>query len=238
MPKTFFKNRTTGGVTVMVDAIDHARKNLQRAEKRYGRNGSETLGVCLTLAAMYCVAEDHEKAEPLLKECIASAKNNLPQNATVFFWASGLLAEAYFAMHRIAEAMMVSSQMKPLSRAVNPSAPDPVFESLWHLALSFETERKLESRQQGLVVALMALCWFVSRGLDRRRADAPAQEDLRLHFSSYGIVLDEWNWLIKHAHLTKYDFVGLLSIVLGTADTSPVSAESWMKREPRVHVIR
>jgi tetratricopeptide (TPR) repeat protein len=211
---------------------------LKKTEKQHGQLSRNTLKASLMLAAMYCVAEDYEKAEPLLKRCIATAKNNLLQHANALFWASALLAESYFAMNRIAEAMTVCSQAKPLSRAVDSSAPDPVFEALWHLALSFEAGRKSESREQGLVVALMALCWFVTRGLNGSRADAHAQEDLRLHFSSYGIVLDEWNWLVKHAHLAKCDFVGLLSIVLQNADLSPVSAGSWMDRKPRVHVIR
>lgn len=225
-------------MAVKKDAIEHVCQSLKSAEKNCGQNGRETLGVFLALGAMYCVTDDYEEAEPLLKRYIATAKRYVPQNANGLFWASVLLAEAYFSMSRIEEAMIVSSQAKPLSKAVDPSAPDPVFESLWHLALSFEPERKPESRQQELVVALMALCWFVTRGLARSRAGAHAQEDLRLHFSSYGIVLDEWNWLVKHAHLTKYDFVGLLSIVLQNADISPMSAGSWMDRKPRVHLVR
>lgn len=133
---------------------------------------------------------------------------------------------------------MVSSEAKPLSRAIDPSAPDPVFEALWHLAMSFEAKGDTENRQRGVAIALMALCWSITRGLYRTQWGAQALDYLRLHFSSYGIVLDEWNWLVKHAHLTKYDFIGLLSIVLYNADLSPVSAKSWMKREPRVIEVR
>ncbi len=133
---------------------------------------------------------------------------------------------------------MISSEAKPLSRAFDPSAPDPVFESLWHLAMSFEAKGNTEIRQQGLAVALMALCWSITYGLYRTQWGAQALENLRLHFSSYGIVLNRWNWLVKQARLTKYDFIGLLSIVLHNADPSPVSPESWMKRQPRIIELR
>ena len=199
-----------------------------------GGSFSVSVEASLLLAAMYCVVEDHEKAEPLLKRCIATAKKKLPQNAYALFWATGLLAEAYGAMNRIPEAFLITNEGKSISRTLDHSAPDMMFEALWQLALSLEAKCDAESRQQGLAVALMALCWFVTRGLNRSRADAHRQEDLRLHFSIFGIVLDEWNWLVKHAHLTRYDFVGLLSIVLGNANLSPVGPKSWREREPKV----
>ncbi len=190
------------------------------------------------LGVMYSIVEHYKGAEFLLKKYLMDAKEVSAQNSMALLFASSMLAEAYFGLNRIPEAMMVSSEAKPLSRAVDLSAPDPVFESLWHLAMSFEAKGDTESRQQGLAVALMALCWCITYGLYRTQRGAQALEDLRLHFSSYGIVLDEWNRLVKHAHLTKYDFIGLLSIVLHNADLSPVSVKSWMEKEPRVIEVR
>ncbi len=236
--KTFFVKRTPEGTENTGNTLARVRRRLKKIEKRHGKNGLKVLNAALTLGAMYCVVEDYEKAEPLLKRCIALAKRNLPQNTSALYWAADLLAQAHFRLDHILESMIVSSEAKPLSGAFDPSAPNLVFELLWQLALSFDHKGDPESRKQGLAVALMALCWYVTRGLNRSQADAHGQEDLRLLFSTYGIVLNEWNWLVKHAHLTKYDFIGLLSIVLANADTSPVTGKSWMEREPRVHVVR
>jgi hypothetical protein len=238
MAKTLFAKRTPKGTEVAANTLACALRHLKKTEKRHGQASRKTNEAYLLLAAMYCVVEDYGEAEPLLKKCIATAKNKLPQNADVLFWASSLLAEAYCGLNRILEAMMLTSEMKPLSRSVNPSAPDLVFESLWHLAMSFEAKGDTESRQQGLAVALMALCWSITHGLYRTQWGAQALDHLRLHFSTYGIVLDRWNWLVKHAHLTKYDFIGLLSIVLHNPDPPPVSVKSWMEREPRVIEVR
>lgn len=238
MAKKFLRERTPEVTELTANTLACVRRRLKKTEKRHGALNRKTLKASLLLAAMYCAVEDFEKAEPLLNMCIAIAKNKLSHNADTLFWASNLLAEAYSAMDRIEEAITVLGQMKPFSKAIDPSAPDLVFGSLWHLALSFEAEGKLESRQKGLAVALMALCWSITRGLCRTQWGAQALDHLRLHFSFYGIVLDEWNWLIEHAHLTKYDFIGLLSIVLHNADTAPASGASWMEREPKVHIVR
>ena len=238
MAKTFFVKRTPEGTKVTANTLACALRHLKKTEKRHGQASRKTVEASLLLAAMYCVVEDYEEAEPLLKRCMATAKNRLPQNADALSWANALLAEAYGAMNRIPEAFLIMNEGKSISRILDHSAPDMMFEALWKLALSFEADHDAESRQRGFVAALMALCWFVTRGLNRSRADAHRQEDLRLHFSLDGIVLDEWRWLIKHAHLTRYDFVGLLSIVLHNADLSPVSVQSWIKREPRVIEVR
>ncbi|AFM26045.1 hypothetical protein [Desulfomonile tiedjei] len=43
MAKTFFSKRSVAGMAVMMDTIDHARKDLQRAEKQYGQAAKETV---------------------------------------------------------------------------------------------------------------------------------------------------------------------------------------------------
>lgn len=238
MAKTFLVKRTPVGTKVVDKTLACVDKRLRKTEKRHSRMSRKTLEASLLLATMYSIVDGYEKAEPLLKRCIATAKKKLPQNSNALFWANSLLGEAYGAMKRIPEAFLTMNESKSISSTLDHSAPDMMFDALWQLALSFEAKRDAESRQQGLAVALMALCWFITRGLYRSRADAHGEEDLRLHFSSCGIVLDEWRWLVKHAHLTRYDFIGLLSIVLHNADLSPEPVDSWMERQPRVIEVR
>ena len=188
MAKTFFAKRNSEGTEVTARTLARVGQLSKKTEKRHGQLSRKTLEASLLLAAMYSVVDDYEKAEPLLKRCIATAKKKLPQNSNALFWANSLLGEAYGAMNRIPEAFLIMNEAKSISSTLDHSAPDMVFEALWQLALSFEAKRDAESRQQGLAVALMALCWFVTRGLYRSRADAHREEDLRLHFSTYGIV--------------------------------------------------
>ena len=238
MAKTFYCRRTPEATEVASKTLARVRNHLNKIEKRSDRKGQKTLEVTLLLATMYYIVADYCNAEPLLKKYLMDAKKVSAQNPTAFLWASSMLAMAYSAMNRIPEAVLVMSEAKALTRTIDISVPDPVFQALELQALSFDAEDNLESRQQGLAVAFMALCFSISHGLYRAQWGAQALDHLRLHFSSYGIVLDRWNWLVKHAHLTKYDFIGLLSIVLHNADLTPVSVKSWMKREPRVIEVR
>lgn len=85
---------------------------------------------------------------------------------------------------------------------------------LLELALSLETEGDTAGVQQGFVAALMALCSCMTSGFHRTSSGAQLLERLPSFFKSYGIGGEEWEWTLKHSHLTKYDFVGLLSILL------------------------
>lgn len=238
MAKRFYCRRTPEGTEVANRALARVRKKLNQIEKRTNRKVRKALEDTLLLATMYYIVQDYENAEPLLKGYLIDAKRVSAQNSMAFFCASSLLAMAYSAMNRIPEAVLVMSGAKHLIRTIDTSVPDPVFQALEIRALSFGGEGNRESRQLGLAVALMALCWSITQGLHRTQRGAQALNNLRLHFSTYGIVLDGWNWLVKHGHSMKYDFIGLLSIVLENADISPVSAKSWMKREPRVIEVR
>jgi hypothetical protein len=117
------------------------------------------------------------------------------------------------------------------------SAPDPLLEALLQRAIALEAKGDMESRQRGFVVALLTLSWYVSHGFERSRADAPVQGQLRILAKSCGLGDEEWEWTVKHAHLTRYDFVGLLSILLHHTGLAPrplsVVAKRGSTRTPR-----
>jgi len=238
MSKSFMCKRTPQGTAVVADSLRQVRQRINRAEKHHGPNSSEVLRTCLILAAMYCGIEDYEKAEPLLKRCLEAAKQKPALNQREMLWAASLLGEAYFKLGRIPEALLVTAEAKPFSRGIDLSANDPLLEAFLELAQSIGADGDFEGRLHGFSAALMTLCWCVTHGLHRSRIDAPLVERLRVLFESYGIGDEQWEWMVKHAHLTRYDFVGLVSILLHHTGLVPAQLASGIPRKPRFIEVR
>jgi hypothetical protein len=184
---------------------------------------------------MYRVVEDYEKAKLLLTGYLAGAKAKRTSNPEELFWACFLLAEAYFVMNRIPEALAIICKAKTISRKIDPSTKDPILGALWRLAFSLEVNGDSGCPHMGFAAALMALSWSMTRGLHRSRADAPVLDHLRIYLTSYGIGEEEWKWTVKHAHLTRYDFVGLLSILIHHTNLKTGRVEPMVRQ--RHHVI-
>jgi hypothetical protein len=125
-----------------------------------------------------------------------------------------LLVETYYKLNRIAEAIQISNQGRSMARQMDPSATDPLLEELLEQARALEAKGDLKSRQRGFLGGLVALRRSISHGFQRTPFGSAFLERLRLFFDSYGIRGEEWGWLVKHSYLTRYDFVGLLSILL------------------------
>lgn len=85
MAKTLFVKRTPKGTEVTANTLACTLRHLKKTEKRHGQLSRKTLMASLLLAAMHCVMEDYEKAEPLLKRCIATAKISCPRMRTDSF---------------------------------------------------------------------------------------------------------------------------------------------------------
>jgi hypothetical protein len=192
----------------------------------------------VTLAALRSVAEHHENVESLLAGNVAALKDNQEANPMWMFWALSLLMEAYANLNRIPEAMLISKEGRAIAKKTDASKKDAFLEVLVQQAIALENEGEPKIRQRGFVVALLTLSWYVSHGFQRSSADAPVQDRLRLLFESYGIRGEEWEWTVKHAHLTRYDFVGLLSILLHHTGLAPVPLKPATRRRPRVMVVR
>jgi hypothetical protein len=178
--------------------------------------------------------------ESLLGGDLTVAKGDQEANARRVLWARSLLIEAYFNLNRIAEGARISNEGKSIARNIDMSAPDPLLEALLQRAIALEAEEDMKSRQRGFVVALLTLSWYVSHGFERSRADAHVKDQLRILFETYGIRGDEWEWTVKHSHLTKYDFVGLLSILLHNTGLSPrpLSVVAKRRNQPRIIDVR
>lgn len=238
MAKALLSKRSPAGMAVKKDTIEHVCQSLKSAEKHHARNDSETLRLSLILGAMYRVVEDHEEAIALLTRYVAAAKKQQAPNVAEMRWAVSLLAECYFELGRIPEGLQVISEGRSLSGKIDSSAKDPLLEGFLQLALRLETKGDTARVRKAFAAALMGLCLCITCGFHRTSSGSQVLERLHSSFKSYGLGDEEWVWAVKHAHLTKYDFVGLLSFLLQHTDPAPSPLAPMMRRRPRVIEVR
>jgi len=238
MAKSFLSKRSPEAEERMEDTIAHHREHLRGVEKDYGKHSPEASVARLILAAHYRAGEHYGDMEPLLGGDLTVAKGTQEANTRRALWARSLRIEAYFNLNRIAEGMRISNEGKSIARNIDMSAADPLLEALLQRAIALEAKGDIKSRQRGFVAALLTLSWYVSHGFERSRADVHVKDQLRLLFESYGISGTEWDWTVKHAHLTRYDFVGLLSILLQQTGLAPTPLHTVIGRRPRIIEVR
>ena len=240
MAKSFVCRRTPQGIAAMEDTIQHLHQCSRGEAKQHGQYGPEAWKVRVILAVIYSAAGDYEHVVSLLSGYMVVEKGKSELNPMWMLWAGTLLVHAYFDLGRFSEAMRISEQGKSLARGIDPSASDPLLEELLGQATVLEAKSDLTSRQRGVVVGLLALCWSISHGVQRTPFGSAFLERLRLFFDSYGIRGDEWEWTVKHSHLTRYDFVGLLSILLHQTGLvpRPLTVAPKQRRRPRIIEVR
>jgi hypothetical protein len=238
MAKSFACRRTPQGIAAIEDTRHYLVQASRREAKQHGQHSPEAWKVSVILAVIYSATGDYEQVVSLLSGNVRVEKGKSDLKPMWMVWAGGLLAEAYFNLGRISDAMRVSEQGKPIAKGIDPSASDPLLQALFEQATAFEPKGDLKSRQRGFVFALMALCWCLSHGVQRTLFGSALLEHLRLVLDSYGIHGDKWEWTVKHSHLTRYDFVGLLSILLHHRGLATPNLESVLRRKPRLVVVR
>ena len=221
MAKSFLSKRSPAGMAVMTDAIDHLSQDWHLTEEQCGQESLEAADPLLILAVAYYIIEDYEKAEGMFIRHIEIVKAKLGPNTLEAFHSLGTLAEIYFFLNRFPEANGLINEAKAISKKIDPCAYDPMLEALLRRAGAYKEKTDLRSRKRGFVAALVALSWCITRGWHTGSGGAQILDDLRVIFTSYGIDKEDWEWVVKHAHLTKYDFVGLLSILLHQTGLAP-----------------
>jgi hypothetical protein len=238
MAKSFVCRRSSAGMAVRTDAISGIYQDLRQAEKQYGRASLETAEPLLILGSAHYILEDYGPAEGMFVRYIEIVKAKLGSNTLEAFHGLGTLAEIYFFLNRFPEASCLNNEAKSISKKIDPCAYDPMVEALFRRAEAHKGKTDLESRQRGFLVALMALSLCITRGWHRGSGGAQILDGLRAILTSYGIDEEEWEWVVKHAHLTKYDFVGLLSILLHHTGLAPTPLHTVVRRRPRVIEVR
>lgn len=238
MAKSFICRRTDEGDAAKAHTVEYFHQSVDQTEKECGRHSPEAWEARVILAGIRCAAGDYEEVEPLLTGYVAAEKGKQGPNPMWMAWARAMLVEAYVNLNRISDAMRISSQGRSIAKEIDPSANDPLIESFLEQAIGLEAKKDPKSRQRGFVTALMALCWSISHGYQRTPAGVHLIDRVRLFFDSYGISGKEWEWTVKHAHLTRYDFVGLLSILLHHTGLAPRPLPPLMKQKPRIIEVR
>jgi hypothetical protein len=227
-------------MAVMEDTMEHLSHSFHRASKEYGKHSQEAWKVRAVLAVICSAAGDYEHVVSLLSGFVVAEKGKSELNPMWMLWAKTLLVDAYFRLGHFSEAMRISEQGKPLAEGIDPSATDPLLEEFLEQAMALEAKGDLKRRQRGFVVGVVALCWSISHGVQRTPFGSAFLDRLRLFFDSYGIRGDEWEWTVKHSHLTRYDFVGLLSILLHHTGLAPkpLTVAPKQRRRPRIIEVR
>jgi hypothetical protein len=238
MGKSFLCRRTSSGTEAMKNAIEHVRRDLRRAEKRYGWKSLEASEPLLLLGALNYVAKDYARAEPLVARYVAIAQKKVPSNPADTFWGLTLLSDIYADLNRFAKCLEAGAKAKLLSYRPDPSAVDTLSEILVKRVFACSDENTTEGHRRTFIFGLVALCWCVTHGFHRCAAGTKVMNKLVPVFESYGIDHEQWEWVVKHAHLTKYDFVGLLSILLRHTGLDCGGFEPWVDQEIRVIEVR
>jgi hypothetical protein len=237
MAKTFVSKRTPEAMAVMMDAIDHARKDLQRAEKQYGQAAKEMVEPFLVLGFLYYIMGDYRKAEPLLLRYVAMAKEHFGQNTRQTLEGLGILFEIYVELSRMGDVAWIGTEANAVSRALHSWPHPPLVEALLLRAEHHQNDKKPGSRQRGFAFAIMSLCWSLFGGFDKNPDSPPVMDRLRLFLKSHGIGQEEWEWIAKHARPNRNDFVGLLSILLHHTGLAPRPLNVLAKRPRRPRII-
>ena len=238
MGKTFLSKRSSAGVAVITDAIDHARKDLQRAEKRHGQAAKEVAEPVCVLGFLYYLMGDYEKAEPVLLRYVAMAKEHFGQNTRETLEGLGILFEIYVELNRAGDVVPIANKANAVSRALHSWPHPPLVEALLRRAECDQNDNKSGSRQRRFAFAVLCLCWSITRAFDRNPKSPPVMDHLRLLLKSYGIGPEEWKWIVKHARLNRYDFVGVLSILLYHTGLAPRPLPPVRKQGLRVIEMR
>lgn len=203
------------------DMIDYLSQDLHLAEEQCGPASLEAGEALLRLGVAHYIVEDYEEAEPTFVRYIEIVKAKLGPNSWEALHGLGTLGEVYMFLNRIPEAFVLINEAKSISKKINPCAYDPMVEALFRRAGACKEITDLRSRQRGFVEALIALSWCITRGWHRSSGAAQILDGLGVIFASYGMGKEDWEWVVKHAHLTRYDFVGLLSVLLTHMPLTP-----------------
>jgi len=238
MSKSFLCRRSAEGSAAMKNAIEQIRRELHQAEKNYGPKSREAAELLLILGALNYVAEDYARAEALVVRYVAIATEKTATNPADTFWGLTLLSDIYGDLNRFADCLRVSALSERILGQPDLSAVDTLTEVLLTRAFASRDKNTMEGHRQGFIFALVALSWCLSHGLHRCTSGATVLNRLCSFFESYGIGNEHWEWVVKHAHLRKYDFVGLLSTLLHYTGLASDWMERMVRQEPRVIEVR
>jgi hypothetical protein len=159
-------------------------------------------------------------------------------NTREYLEGLALLFEIYADLNHLNEVARIVDELNCLSRKLGTFLHDPLAEALFRSVRSHEGRTNPDNRQHAFAFALMTLCRCITRGHHTAPSVPALLEGLQAFFKSFGIGEGEWEWVVKHARLNKYDFVGLLSVLLQNMGQVSIPLEPMLRKRVRVIDVR
>lgn len=216
MSRLFTNRITDSGREAIQDLIDQVAKDLNRTVKIHGEDSLEAARERLILASMHYTMEEYEDALPLLRSYLTICRARLDAASDEVFHGLSLLSNTLMGAGRLEEAFSVIEEIAGMVNQFGyQQGRAPLLDGLKELAEKYQSGDDPKSVQRTFVLALMILSWCVTVYGSRSPVYCEYLPIMRSVFENYGFNEDLWGWLVKRAHQTDNDFVGLVSVLMG-----------------------
>lgn len=183
------------GMALMADVTDDVQQDLCLSEKQHGIGAMQNLVLRWILASLCYVSHKNDKAEFLWAPYNFIIGGKPISKAALVFWG--------------------------LSKGVDISVYEQLIEALLQRAKAYSRQDSPAGAQFAFVTALLALSCCVTTGFNRTTSGTEILTRIRSFLKTYWATKAEWDWIIKHAQVTRHDFVGLLSVLLTHTHLTP-----------------
>jgi len=215
MTRLWANRITEAGRTAIEDLIDQVAQDLNQTIETHGEDSIEAAPQRLILASMYYVMEEYGKALPLIQSYLTVCKANLGPTSDEVMCGLGLLSNTLMGADRPEEAFSVIEEIAVAVKQVgHPQVRDTLLDGLKILAEKYQRGDDPKSLQRAFVLALMTLSWCVTvygKGNPIYDEHFPHMRTVFEDFRFRGHI---WEWLVRRAHQTDNDFVGLISVLM------------------------
>lgn len=185
-----FAGGNRAGKALMSKIITMIHQDLRSTEKQQRVDAMQKLVLRWIVACIYYVSRKHDQAESLWvgHSCLIIAGGKPVSKTALVFWG--------------------------LSKGVDLSVYEPFIEALLQRAKAYSRQDGPDGIQFGFVMALVALSCCVTTGLHRTPSGSKILARIRIFLKPCWATKIDWNWIIGHAHVTRHDFVGVVSTLL------------------------
>jgi hypothetical protein len=187
--------KSPAGRALMAEVTDNVHQDLCSSEKQHGIDAIQNMVLRWILACLYYVSHKNDKAQAVWARYNFIIGGKPVSKAALVFWG--------------------------LSKGVDLSVYEQLIEAILQRAQAYSRQDSPASVQFAFVMALLALSCCVTTGLNRAPSGTEILTRIRFFLKPYWATKIEWDWIVKHAHVTRHDFVDTLSVLLTHARFAP-----------------
>jgi hypothetical protein len=215
MSRLFANQITDSGREAIQDLIDQVSQDLNPIIKTHGEDSLEAARQRMILASMHYTMEEYEDALPLLRSYLTICRARLAPTSDEVFHGLSLLSNTLMGAGRPEEAFSIIEEIADTVKQFGyQQSRDPLLDGLKELAEKYQPGDDPTSVQRTFVLALMILSWCVTVYGSRSPIYREYLPIMRSVFENFGFTEHLWGWLVKRAHQTDNDFVGLVSVLM------------------------